>query len=163
MRSKLAIGGAVVALASVTLVAQAATSSGGGTSQTNCQTSSWEQSAVAATSKFRPVAALRTNVTAIYPVKVTVSGVLKGKPAVIRVMDRWVNLAEVAKPGPILVRPVNGRPTPFSFTWTAPGGSAAEHGHQFDVSWRRATNTGTSTLVKADIVVTYTYGACSGG
>lgn len=159
MRRSLAVVGMIAVLGSAPLVAQAVTATNAGTSAVNCQATQWTRTAVSATPAFAPVKALRTGVTAIYPVTITVSGVVRGQPVAIMVVDRWVK-TEVAQPGVVRVTPPGGRSTPFSFTWTAPGSSAAARGHTFDVSWRRTTATGASTLVKADVAVTYTTDVC---
>jgi hypothetical protein len=163
MRGKLTVAGVVVGLASASFVAHAASGEGTGTSPISCQTSAWEKIPVAATKPYRAVGGLTTNVSAIYPVTVTVSGVLRGKPARFRIVDRYVDQKDVALPGPVKVTPVHGRATPFSFTWTASGDSAAVRGHQFNVSWKRAAKTGISRLLKADVVVTYHADTCTGG
>jgi hypothetical protein len=163
MRGKLIVLGVVVALASATFVAQASGGLGGGRSTINCQSSAWETMPVSSVPQFRHVGGLAASVTAIYPVTVTVSGVLRGKPSNFKVVDKWVGGKDTAAPGVIKVTPVHGRATPFSFTWVASGSSASEHGHQIFVSWRRATSTGISTLLKADVTITYTWGGCTGG
>src|SRR5574341_1359655 len=80
MRRWLTIGGVIVVLGAAPAVALAVTrsSTGGGSSPVNCQTTRWTSTAVSATASFAPISALTTNIAAIFPVTVTVSGVVKG-------------------------------------------------------------------------------------
>lgn len=164
MRRWLAVGGVIAVLGSASAVASAVTVSGtgGGSSPVNCQTTRWTSTPVPATSSFAPISALTTNIAAIYPVTVTVSGVVRGRPVAFEVVDHFV-LTQIAEPGVVPVTPIGGHATPFSFTWVAPGSSAAQRGHVFDIEFRRSTVGGTSTLVKADVVLTYTADTCRGG
>lgn len=164
MRRWLTIGGVIVVLGAAPAVALAVTrsSTGGGSSPVNCQTTRWTSTAVSATASFAPISALTTNIAAIFPVTVTVSGVVKGQPVAFKVVDHFA-LIQTAEPGVVPVTPVRGRPTPFSFTWVAPGSSAAIRGHRLDIDWHRTTAGGSSTLVKADVAVTYTADVCRGG
>jgi hypothetical protein len=159
MRKWIVASAAIAILGSAPAVTLAASRSGGGSSPTNCQTTRWTTSAVSATPTFTRIRALTTNVTAIYPVTVTVSGVVKGQPVAFKVVDHWIQ-TQTARPGNVRVRPVGGAATAFSFTWVAPGSSAATRGHRFDIDWRRVSVGGTSTLVKADVAVSYTTDAC---
>ena len=159
MRKWLAASGAIVVLGSVPAVAFAASRSGGSSSPINCQTTRWTTTSVSATSTFTRIPALTTNLTAIYPVTVTVSGVVKGQPVDVKVVDHWIQ-TQTAKPGIVRVTPMGGVATPFNFTWVAPGSSAATRGHTFDIDWRRTSAGGTSTLVKADVSVAYTTDTC---
>lgn len=159
MRRWLVLGAVVAVLGAGSGIAYAANRSGGGDSPINCQTTRWTTTAVSATSAYTTIAALTTHVTAIYPVTVTVSGVVRGQPVAFKVVDHWVE-TQTARPGRVRVRPAGGAATPFSFTWVAPGGSAAVRGHTFDVAWRRTSSTGASTLVKADVAVTYRTDVC---
>ena len=163
MRRWLAISTAVGVMGAAPTVALAATQSGtgGGNSPVNSQTTRWTGTAVAATSTFAPIGALTTNITAIYPVTVTVSGVVQGQPVAFNVVDHWI-VTGSAEPGAVPVTPVGGHPTAFSFTWVAPGSAAAIHGHIFTIDWRR-TATGSSALVKADVALTYRTDVCTGG
>jgi hypothetical protein len=126
----------------------------------SCQTTRWTTTEVSPGSTFARIPALRTEITAIFPVSVTVSGVVRGQPVAFKVVDHWIQ-TDTAKPGVVRVRPVGGHATPFSFTWVAPGSSAAVRGHRFEVAWRQLTDTGASTLVKADVALAYTNDVCT--
>lgn len=128
----------------------------------NCQSSRWTTTAVTAPSSFAPISALTTSFEAIFPVTVTVSGVVTGQPVAFKVVDHWIIPNQTARPGAVPVTPAGGRATPFSFTWVAPGSAAAVRGHTITVDWRRTTAAGTATLLKADVAVTYRPEVCSG-
>lgn len=165
MRRWLALGGLVVVVGvAVPTVAFAVSRSGagGGTSPVDCQSTHWTSTAVRAPSRFAPISALTTSFDAIYPVTVTVSGVVAGQPVAFKVVDHWVIPNQTARPGAVPVTPVGGRATPFSFTWVAPGSPSAVRGHTVTVNWRRTTRSGTATLQRADIAVTYRPEGCTG-
>ena len=115
---------------------------------------------MAAGRTFAPVKALKTSFAAVFPITITVSGVVAGQPVTFKVVDHWIIPNQTARPGTIAVRPAGRRATAFSFTWVAPGSSAAERGHTITVDWRRTTATGHPTLVKADVAVTYHSDSC---
>jgi hypothetical protein len=77
-----------------------------------------------------------------------------------RISQIWLLLGVLTA---ITVRPAGRRATAFSFTWVAPGSSAAVRGHTITVDWRRTTATGHATLVKADVAVTYRADSCTAG
>jgi hypothetical protein len=163
MRRWLVLGGLVVVLgAAVPTVALAVSrsDSGGGTSPVNCQSTRWTTTAVSAGSSFAPISALTTNFSAGFPVTVTVSGVVSGQPVAFKAVDHWIIPNQPARPGIVHVTPAGGRATSFSFTWVAPGTSAANHGHTVTINWRRTTTEGSATLVKADVAVTYRTDSC---
>lgn len=162
MRRWLALGGAVALLGAVPAVAFALpqASSGGGSAPVKCQTTRWTSTPVTAPSAFAPISALTTTITAIYPVAITVSGVVQGQPVAFRVVDHWIQ-TQTAEPGTVPVSPAGGRATPFSFTWIAPGSAAAPRGHSLTLDWRK-TGTGSATLLEADVAVTYTTDVCRG-
>lgn len=158
-----AAGGLVVVLGAVPVTALAVPGSGGGgTSPVNCQSTRWTSAAVPAGPRFAPVRALTTSFAAVFPVTVTVSGVVAGKPVVFEVVDHWIIPGQIARPGTVTVTPARGRATPFSFTWVAPGSAAAVRGHTVTVDWRRGTASGPATLVRADVAVTYHADSCTG-
>ena len=160
MRRWLVVGAVLAVLASAPAVALAVTSAGEATAPMSCQTTRWTRTAVSAGSSFAPIQSLRTETSAIFPVSVTVSGVVRGRPVAFKIVDHWVQ-TDTAQPGVVRVRPAGGRATPFSFTWVAPGSSAAVRGHRFDVEWRRLTDSGSSVLVKGDVALAYTTDVCS--
>lgn len=165
MRRWLALGGLVVVLGvTVPAVALAAARSnpGGGASPVNCQSTQWTTTAVSATSSFAPIKTLTTNFSAIFPVTVTVSGVTAGQPVAFEVVDHWVIPNQTAQPGVVAVTPTGGKATPFSFTWVAPGTASAIRGHTITVDWRQTTATGSATLDRADVAVTYHTQTCPG-
>jgi hypothetical protein len=154
--------GAVVAIlgsAPVAALAVNASGTGGGDSPVNCQTTRWTSAALSARSSYATIDTLTTDVAAVYPVTVTLSGVVRGQPVDFRVVDHFA-LTQIAEPGVAPMTPVGGHATSFSFTWVAPGNSAAVRGHTFTIEWRRSTTTGSSTLVKADVALTYTADLC---
>lgn len=159
MQKLLVAGATVAALGSLPAVALATASPAQDSSPANCQTTRWTTTPVSATSAFAAIGDLTTNVTSIYPVTVTVSGVVRGGPVAMRVVDHWVQI-QAAKPGTVRVQPVGGRATSFSFTWVAPGSSAAPRGHRFTVEWRRPASTGTATLTRADVALSYATDVC---
>jgi hypothetical protein len=126
-----------------------------------CQTTRWTSTAVSAPARLTPIGTLTTEITAIYPITVAVSGVVQGQPVAFQVVDHWIQ-TQAAQPGEVPVTPVSGRATPFSFMWVAPGSAAAVRGHTLTVEWRK-TATGSAALVKADVAVTYTTDVCRGG
>ncbi len=165
MRRWLVLGGLVVVLGAVVptvALAVARSDTGGGTSPVNCQSTRWTTTAVPAPSSFAPISALTTNFTAIFPITVTVSGVVSGQPVAFKAVDHWIIPNQTARPGIVDVTPAAGRATPFSFTWVAPGSSAAVRGHTVTINWRRTTSGGSATLVKADVAVTYRADSCTG-
>jgi hypothetical protein len=159
MRKMLVTGATIAALASLPAVALATASPAQDSSPANCRTTRWTTSAVSATNDFAAITNLTTNVTSIYPVTVSVSGVVRGSTVSFRVVDHWI-LTQAAKPGTVRVQPVGGRATPFSFTWVAPGSSAAARGHRFTVEWRRLSSKGSATLARADVALSYTTDVC---
>lgn len=162
MRWKLIVTGVVVALVSSTLAADAGVGVGVGTSPISCQTSSSERIVVSGVSQYRTLQGLTTSVNSIYPVTVTLSLLVQGKPAKVKIVDKWVAGNEVASPGAITLTPVNGQATPFTFTFIAPGSSAAEKGHVFKVRWRRVPSTGISTVLEGVMSLSYTTSVCTG-
>jgi hypothetical protein len=162
MHRSVAAGGLALVAGAVPVAALAvsASAAGGGVSPVNCQSTRWTTTKVTAGRKFVPVKALTTAIAAVFPVTVTVSGVVAGQPVAFKVIDHWIIPNQTARPGTIAVRPAGRRATAFSFTWVAPGSSAAERGHTITVDWRRTTATGHATLVKADVAVTYHSDSC---
>lgn len=162
MRRWLAVGGLAVIVGAVpaTALAVSGSDSGGGTSPVNCQSTRWTSTMVSAGSSFAPISALTTSFTAIFPVTITVSGVVAGQPVAFKVMDHWIIPNQTARPGVVDVTPAGRRATPFGFTWVAPGSSAAIHGHTVTVNWRRTTAAGSATLIRADVAVTYHTDSC---
>ena len=162
MRRWLVIGGLVLVLGTAPAVALAVTRAGstGGNSPVNCLMTRWTSTPTSATSSFTPISALTTNFTAIYPVSITASGEVQGRPVDLKAIDHWI-LIQTGRPGVIRVTPVGGHATPFTFTWMAPGSSAAVRGHKVTIDWRRMA-AGSSTLVKADVAVTYRTDVCTG-
>ncbi len=157
----IAAGGLIVVLGAVPATALAVSESGGGgTSPVNCQSTRWTSMAVSAGPKFAPIRALTTSFSAVFPVTVTVSGVVAGKPVAFKVVDHWIIPNQTARPGAVTVTPAGSRATPFSFTWVAPGNAAAVRGHTVTVDWRRNTASGPATLVRADVAVTYRADSC---
>ena len=165
MRRWLVVGVLAVVVGAVpaTALAVSGASSGGGTSAVNCQSTRWTTTKVSAGSHFAPIRALTTGFPAIFPITVTVSGVVAGEPVAFKVVDHWIIPNQTARPGRVHVRPAGGRATPFSFTWVAPGSMAAVRGHTVTIDWRRTTASGTATLVKADVAVTYQTDSCGPG
>lgn len=159
MRTMLVTGATIAALGSLPAVALATAGPAQDSSPVNCQTTRWTAHAVSAPSAFAAIGDLTTNVTSIYPVTVTVSGVVRGGPVSFRVVDHWVQ-TQTARPGVVRVQPVGGRATAFSFTWVAPGSSAATRGHRFTVEWRRLASTASATLGRADVALSYTTDVC---
>jgi hypothetical protein len=164
MRRWVAVGGLAMVLGAVpaTALAVSGSGSGGGTSPVTCQSTRWTTTAVSAGPKFAPISALTTNFEAGFPVTVTVSGVVAGQPVAFKVVDHWIIPNQTARPGTVTVTPAGRRATPFSFTWVAPGSAAAVRGHAVTVDWRRTTASGSATLIKADVAVTYRPETCTG-
>lgn len=163
MHRWVAVGGLALIVGAVPATALAVSGSaagGGGVSSVNCQSTRWTTTKVTAGRKFAPVKALTTGIAAVFPITVTVSGVVAGQPVTFKVIDHWIIPNQTARPGTVTVRPASRRATAFSFTWVAPGSSAAVRGHTVTVDWRRTTATGQATLVKADVAVTYRADSC---
>src|SRR5260221_9537023 len=153
MRRWLVLGGLVVVLGAVVptvALAVARSDTGGGTSPVNCQSTRWTTTAVSAPSSFAPISALTTNFTAIFPVSVTVSGVVSGQPVAFKAVDHWIIPNQTARPGIVDVTPAAGRATPFSFTWVAPGSSAAVRGHTVPINCRGTQWGGRAPLARAE-------------
>jgi hypothetical protein len=165
MHRWVAAGGLALVVGAVpaTALAVSGSAAGDGVSPVNCQSTRWTTTKVTAGRKFAPVKALTTNFASVFPVTVTVSGVVAGQPVAFKVIDHWIIPNQTARPGSVTVTPAGRRATPFSFTWVAPGSSAAVRGHTVTVDWRRATPAGHATLVKADVAVTYTADSCTAG
>jgi hypothetical protein len=162
MRRWLVVGGILVAAVGIPVVAVAATS--GGTSPINCQSTQWRTTPVSTSSSgFSTISGLGINLSSIYPMTITVSGVVGGgQPVSFRVLDDWVAGNKVSPPGVIpFATPASGS-SAFSFTWTDPGGSAALRGHSLNVQWRRTSSSGTASLSAADVAVTYKTDTCTG-
>ncbi len=162
MHRWVAAGGLALIVGAVpaTALAVSGPAAGGGVSPVNCQSTRWTTTKVTAGRKFVPVKALTTGFAAVFPVTVTVSGVVAGQPVTFKVIDHWIIPNQTARPGTVTVRPAGRRATAFSFTWVAPGSSAAVRGHTVTVDWRRTTAAGHATLVKADVAVTYRADLC---
>src|SRR5260370_7053172 len=108
MRRWLVLGGLVVVLGAAVAgvaLAVAQSDSGGGASPVNCQSTRWTTTAVSAPSSFAPISALTTNFTAIFPVSVTVSGVVSGQPVAFKAVDHWIIPNQTARPGIVDVTP----------------------------------------------------------
>jgi hypothetical protein len=163
MRGKLIVLGVVVALVSMMTAADAGVGAGTGTTPVNCRSTTFEKIPVSGVNQFRTLGGLETGISAIYPVTVTVSLVVQGKPAKIKVQDTYVSQRDTASPGVITLRPVHGKATPFTFTFLAIGDSAALRGHTFKVRWKRATHTGISTILEGTMTLSYQTDACTGG
>jgi len=95
---------------------------------------------------------------------ISVSAVVSGQPVAFRLRDISVAGNKVVPPGVAPFVTTGSSANSFSYTWTDPGIAAAVRGHQFLVQWRRTSDSGTSTLQRADIVVLYQteQGACRG-
>ena len=92
-----------------------------------------------ARSRSAPISALTTNFDAIYPVTVTVSGVVAGQPVAVKVVDHWV----VPEPNRSARRRARdaGRRAGYtvSFTWVAGESLCGTWAHGHRVNWRRTT------------------------
>lgn len=155
------IGAAALVAAPVAALAAPQANTGGSTAPVTCQTTRWiNVPVVAATSTWRSIDALASDIVAIYPVTVTVSGVVQGNPVLIGVTDHWIVPNESAQPGLIRVAPADKvQPTPFSFTWVATNNDAAPRGHHITVDWRLA-GPGPAGLVSGVVVDRYTTDVC---
>ena len=78
------IGAAALVAAPVAALAAPQANTGGSTAPVTCQTTRWiNVPVVAATPAWRSIDALASDIVAIYPVTVTVSGVVQGNPVLI--------------------------------------------------------------------------------
>ena len=77
----------------------------------NCQSTHWTTTAVSAPSSIAPISALTTRFEAIFPVTVTVSGVVAGQTVAFKVVDHWIIPNQTARPGVVRVMQAGGRPT----------------------------------------------------
>jgi hypothetical protein len=155
MRKWLVFGAAIVVGAAIPMVAFASGVTGKGAAAINCQAVAWRTASVSTSSgAFTTVPGLQTAVTSIYPMTVTVSGVVNGPRVAFMVRDVSV-AGNLGVPPGIIAVTAGSTGSPFSFTWTDPGTSAAIHGHQITVQWRRSAGTGPATLSDADISISY--------
>ncbi len=104
MRGKLIVLGVVVALVSMMTAADAGVGAGTGTTPVNCRSTTFEKIPVSGVNQFRTLGGLETGISAIYPVTVTVSLVVQGKPAKIKVQDTYISQKDVASPGVITLQ-----------------------------------------------------------
>ena len=161
MRKVLVVFAILAAVAAGPAVALA--SSSGGTSPINCQTSKWTTTSQSTSSStFSALGALETDAPSIYPVAISVNAVVSGRPVEFRLTDTSVAGIRVVPPGKVPFAPTGTNASPFSFTWTDPGSAAAVHGHDINVSFRRSSAGGSSTVVRADVVITYKTDMCDG-
>ncbi len=163
MRKWVVVTAAVAVLAAVPVAVLA--SSGGGNTAVNCQTVAWRTAPVSTSSSgFTTIGGLKTTVASIFPMSISVSAVVSGQPVAFRLRDISVAGNKVVPPGVAPFVTTGSSANSFAYTWTDPGISTAVRGHQFLVQWRRTSDSGTSTLKRADIMVLYQteQGACRG-
>ncbi len=155
MRKWLAFAVAAGLAAAVPAVALAGTS-GSGSASINCQAVAWRTSSLTTSSgAFSTVPSLTVDVTSISAMTISVSGVVEGAKAAFMLRDVSVAGNLAVPPGIIPFTPGGGTASPFSFTWTDPGTMSAIHGHEIVVQWRRSGPSGGSTLLSADLSITY--------
>ena len=162
MKKLLVAVAAVAAAVAVPAVALAAGSSGSGATPINCQSQAWTTVPVtSSTAAWSTLSALTVDVSAIYPIEITLSGNVTGQPVVFAIKDSWAGSATDIRPGSASFEPLAGGSS-FSFTWVDPNQGAALRGHELSVLWRRNSTTASSTVVNADIAVSYQDDICPG-
>ena len=133
-----------------------------GQSDLDCQVFSSRSSSTSTSStSFTNISGLEVGGTSVFGMTVNVSGVFKGAPIEVQVVDTSDGGTFPALPGPaFLTPPSGGGVVPFSFTWVDTG-DPAEHAHTLDVQWK-VTSSGTATMTRGDVVVNFQNGNGSG-
>jgi hypothetical protein len=134
-----------------------------GSSNLDCQMFASRSSSVSTSStSFTNINALEVDVTSVFGMTVTVSGVFKGAGVAFQVLDTFVGGPVAMDPGQaFLTPPSDGSVVPFSFTWVS-AGAPAQHAHTLDVQWRRTGSSGTVTMTRGDVNVLFQNGNGSG-
>jgi hypothetical protein len=154
----------IVALAiAVPALVGAAGGPSSGTTPINCQSQAWTTTPVATSSSAgSSIPALALEVTANFPLEITLSVRVSGAPVAFEIQDTSVAGRHFAAPAAATFAPTPSSAS-FSYTWVdASTGAAAEHGHSLKVLWKRNASSGTSVLHSADVVVTYETDVCTG-
>lgn len=161
MRKFIPIGVAAAIVTAVPAIAVASTSSPSAPassssqhlfSEINCQELAWRTTSVStSSSSYVDVPGLKGSVISAGGMIVTVSVVLNGGPAALRLTDTSVAGTLTVPPGHINFNPASGS-TSLSFTWTDPGIAAAAHVHTIQLQWRK-TATSAVTVRRGDITV----------
>ena len=133
-----------------------------GQSNLDCQSFSARSSSTStSSSSFTNIGGLEVGVDSVFGMTINVSGVFKGAPIELQVVDTSVGGSFAQPPGPAFLTPPGGSAVaPFSFTWVDPG-APAEHFHTLDVQWK-VTSSGTATMTRGDVTVNFQNGNGSG-
>jgi hypothetical protein len=155
-----------VTLLATTLVAGAAWTvlarRGTGTTPVRCIDTLWRHQKVSTTSTtFANVPGFTDAPSAIFPITIQVSAVVKGAPVMFRVLSTNVGeQTHASKPGITRFVPA-GRASSFSFQWVEPNQSAAVHANTLRLQWRSPSGQPVN-LLRGDMSVAYDTDGCRG-